>query len=183
MTTKDKNEDSSLFRDSVKGVKRLPHDRIAPYRKRVRPQPRQRIEDEAQLREELLLTDYETAELETGPEIGDELFFARDGLQHSLLRKLRRGQHAISAELDLHGMTAAEARQALSYFLADCQAGARRCVRIIHGKGLSSPGGRPVLKTHLNSWLRRCDEVLAFCSAQRRDGGTGAVYVLLKSRQ
>ncbi len=179
MTTMDENDDRALFRDSVKGVKRLSQDRITPYRKRVRPLPRQRLEDEARVKEEMLVMDYESAELE----IGDELFFARDGVQHSLLRKLRRGQYAIGAELDLHGMTAAEAQQALAVFLVDCQARAKRCVRIIHGKGLSSPGGKPVLKTRLNGWLQRCDDVLAFCSAPRRDGGTGAVYVLLRNRQ
>lgn len=171
-------DDRALFRESVKGVRRLAHGRAAPYRRRPRPIPRQRLEDDARVVEEMLAADYDAAEVETG----DELCFARQGVQHALMRKLRRGQYAIGAELDLHGMTVAEARPALNAFLAACQAAGKRCVRVIHGKGLSSPDRKPVLKSRLNGWLQRSDDVLAFCSARPQDGGTGAVYVLLKNK-
>ena len=168
-----KDEDEAeLFRESVKGVRRLAHGRAQPYRKRPRPIPKQRLEDEARVREEMLAIDPDVAEVETG----DELSFARPGVQHGLMRKLRRGQYAVGAELDLHGMTAAEARGALADFLAACRASGTHCVRIIHGKGLSSPGRRPVLKARLNAWLQHIDEVLAFCSARPRDGGTGFLF-------
>lgn len=174
---KDEDDEARLFRESMRGVRRIaPHGRAAPFRRRPRPMPQQRLPDEAQVREEMLIVDLHDAEIETG----DELYFARSGLQHGLLRKLRRGQYAVGAELDLHGLTVSEARQALSRFLGACRASGTRCVRIIHGKGLSSPGRRPVLKTRLNGWLQRSDEVLAFCSARPADGGTGAVYVLLR---
>jgi DNA-nicking Smr family endonuclease len=172
------DEDLALFRDSIKGVTPLRHGRKPPQRARVRPVPRKTREDEAQVRRDMIALDFDGAEVETG----DELLFARPGLQHGLMRKLRRGQYVTRAELDLHGMTAAEAQAALGGFLARCQARDLRCVRIVHGKGLSSPGRKPVLKSRVNAWLQRSDAVLAFCSARPQDGGTGAVYVLLKKQ-
>lgn len=173
-----KADDTALFRDSVKGVKPLPQDRAAPYRRRTRPIPRQSLADDARVLEEMLVPDHDPAEIETG----EELCYAREGVQHGLMRRLRRGQYAIAAELDLHGMTVVEARAALGQFLAACQATHKRCVRIIHGKGLSSPDRKPVLKSRVNAWLQHTDDVLAFCSARPSDGGTGAVYVLLRKR-
>jgi DNA-nicking Smr family endonuclease len=118
------------------------------------------------------------AELETGV----ELLFARNGLQHSVLRKLRRGQFSVAAELDLHGLRVEEARQELGQFLLHCRLTHKQCVRIIHGKGNRSHRQQPVLKGKVNHWLRQRDEVLAFCSARPIDGGTGAIYVLLKRK-
>jgi len=115
-------------------------------------------------------------------EAGDELSFIRPGVQHTLFRKLRRGHYAIRSELDLHGMTTAQARRALVNYLHDSRTRGERCVRIIHGKGYNSPERRPVLKSNLDAWLRQCEEVLAFSSAPQSDGGTGAVYVLLSRR-
>jgi DNA-nicking Smr family endonuclease len=112
-------------------------------------------------------------------EAGEELLFIRPGVQHALLRKMRKGRYVIRSELDLHGLTAAQARRELVSYLHDSRMRGERCVRIIHGKGYNSPDRRPVLKSKLNTWLRQCDEVLAFCSAPVADGGTGAVYVLL----
>lgn len=174
---KDEEDDNKLFHETMRGVKRLePHGRAALPRRRPRPMPRQRVPDDDRAREEMLIVDKEDAEVETA----DELYFVRSGLQHSLLRKLRRGQFPVGAELDLHGMTVEQARQALAWFFGDCRASGVRCVRIVHGKGLSSLGRKPVLKSRLNGWLQRNEEVLAFCSARPADGGTGAVYVLLK---
>jgi DNA-nicking Smr family endonuclease len=124
----------------------------------------------------MLSLEHDPAEIETG----EEMLFMRSGLQHGLMRKLRRGQFAIGAELDLHGLTVALAREALAGFLSACQAANVRCVRIVHGKGRSSPGKRPVLKGRLHGWLQHIDDVLAFCSARPCDGGTGAIYVLLR---
>jgi DNA-nicking Smr family endonuclease len=103
-------------------------------------------------------------------------------MQHNVLRKLRRGQFSISAELDLHGLRVEEARQALSHFLYHCRVNKKRCVRIIHGKGYRSANNQAVLKSKVNHWLRQHDDVLAFCSARAQDGGTGALYVLLRHK-
>jgi DNA-nicking Smr family endonuclease len=118
----------------------------------------------------------DAAELETG----EELLYCRTGLQHSVLRKLRRGHYSVGAELDLHGMRVEEARQALGAFLQHALAGDTRVVRIIHGKGNGSLNKQPVLKGKVNHWLRQRNDVLAFCSARPVDGGTGAIYVLLR---
>jgi DNA-nicking Smr family endonuclease len=108
------------------------------------------------------------------------LWFHRPGLQHLLLRKLRRGRLPVGAELDLHGMIVAEARVAVDRFLVEAGEFGSRCERIIHGKGKLAAERRPVLKGLLNRWLRERDEVLAFSSARPEDGGTGAVHVLLR---
>lgn len=169
-------EDLALFRDSVRDARRLDNDRAPPFRRRTRPVPQKTLEDQALVRQEMLSLEHDPAEIETG----EEMLFMRPGLQHGLMRKLRRGQFAIGADLDLHGLTVAPARDALSGFLAECRASNVYCVRIIHGKGRSSPGKKPVLKVKLQAWLQQIDDVLAFCSARPCDGGTGAVYVLLR---
>ena len=117
---------------------------------------------------------------EAGFEAGDELKFLRDGLASDTLRKLRRGHWLIQNEIDLHGLTVAEARPALVEFLNDCLHKGLRCVRIIHGKGLGSKNGEPVLKRKVSAWLMQRDEILAFCQARRTEGGGGAAVVLLR---
>lgn len=97
------------------------------------------------------------------------------------MHDLRRGYLEIGAELDLHGLTVRYAREDLNRFLAACNQRGIRCARIIHGKGYGSEGRQPVLKQKLNLWLRQREEVLAFTSAPRHDGGTGAAYVLLRN--
>lgn len=114
--------------------------------------------------------------------LGEELAYVRPGVQRTQLRKMRKGFYAIRSELDLHGMSSAEARRQVVGFLQDCRRRGERCVRIIHGKGYNSPDKKSVLKSKLNLWLRQCDEVMAFCSAPLNDGGTGAAYVLLATR-
>lgn len=171
-------EDSELFRSTVGPVRPLEDTRVPPYRSPAKPIPRQTRRDERQVLRDMMSDEVDSAELETG----EEMQFVRPGLQHGLLRKLRRGQFSINAQLDLHGMTVSEARQALVEFLHRCQISRMQCVRIIHGKGYGSPHRLPVLKNKVNGWLQQRDEVLAFCSARPVDGGTGAVYVLIRRR-
>jgi DNA-nicking Smr family endonuclease len=99
-----------------------------------------------------------------------------------VLTKLRRGQWVVQSEIDLHGMTTTQAHDALGDFLSDARTHGWRCVRVIHGKGLSSPNREPVLKGKVRRWLTRWDDVLAYCEAQQHAGGSGAVLVLLKGR-
>jgi len=112
-------------------------------------------------------------------ETGEQLTFRRTGVSPAVLRNLRRGRFAIGAEIDLHGMSSAEARNALRSFLSGSVHARIRCVRVVHGKGLRSGPRGPVLKASVNHWLRQWDDVLAFVSAPAHDGGTGALYVLL----
>ncbi len=170
------SDDRELFRKSVGSVRRLHDDRIKPESRRPGPHPLRHPADTTLNDGELQDQEPEWSDIEGG----DTLFFARPGLQQRMIRKLRRGQFNVGAELDMHGMIVREARNALTPFLTDSRARGIRCVRIIHGKGLSSASGKPVLKVQIDHWLRQRPEVVAFCSARRNDGGTGAVYVLLK---
>lgn len=172
------DEDIALFRASIGPVERLRHDRIQPARARPEPLPEQTLAEVRRVLRDSLAGEPGVEELETG----EQLWYLRPGAQHRLLRKLRRGHFSIGAELDLHGLTVAQARTALSVFLKDCRLRDIRAVRIVHGKGRRSPRGMPVLKGKLDRWLRLRDEVVAFASAPGVDGGTGAVYVLLKTR-
>jgi DNA-nicking Smr family endonuclease len=169
-------KDDVDFRAVLPDVRPIKQDRVAPHRRRRKPVPEQKRLDERAVMDSLLASEIDATEIETG----EELLFARAGIQHSVMRKLRRGEYVIEAQLDLHGQTVAQARASVGHFLHECKTLGRRCVRIIHGKGRGSEGRLPVLKGKVNVWLRRRDEVLAFCPAKPTDGGAGAVYVLLK---
>lgn len=114
-------------------------------------------------------------------DIGDEPAFLRDGLPRRMLVDLRRGRWVVQAELDLHGLTRDEARAAIGSFLAQRLVRGERCVRIIHGKGLGSPGRIGILKQLSRNWLAQREEILGFCQAKPHDGGEGALLVLLRA--
>lgn len=172
----DKPDKEMLFQQMMGDVRPINQDKITPYREKPPPRPIKRLEDEQTVIKDMLSDPIEPEEMETG----EELLFSRPGIQSHVLRKLRRGQFSIEAELDLHRMTADQARQAVAGFLPDMCRDGKRCVRIIHGKGHGSYNKLPVLKLKLNHWLKQRNEVLAFCSARPVDGGTGAIYVLLR---
>jgi DNA-nicking Smr family endonuclease len=171
-------DDIALFRNTVGPVKPVPDDRVQAPKRAVSPRPVFRERDEAEVLRDLLSEEFDAADMETG----EELVFIRPGLQTRTLKKLRRGQILVDAELDLHGMTVAVARGAIAAFLFECQRKRVQCARIIHGKGRGSRHRNPILKRKVGGWLRQRDEVLAYSSARACDGGTGAVYVLLKRR-
>ena len=109
------------------------------------------------------------------------LSFRRPGVRIQVLRRLRRGLFPIEDQLDLHGLTQTAARDYLVEFIAQNRNAGHRCVRIIHGKGYRSGARGPILKIAVNSWLKQHGDVMAFTSARSIDGGTGAVYVLLRA--
>ncbi len=154
----------------------IKQDRAELRTRRPPPIPLQRYADEQAVIKSILESPFIVMDVETG----DELFFKRPGVQQRVMGKLRRGQFAIEKELDLHGMTVTDAETALKRFLSHCQQHNYRCVRIIHGKGHGSKDKKPVIKNRLNQWLQKNSAILAFCSARPADGGTGAVYVLIK---
>lgn len=166
---------------ALAGVKRLPpSDRLPPALTPLPPpRPRQQQLDDAAVMVELLQDPVHPEDFESG----DTLTYRADGVQDGVWRKLRRGQFRIEAEVDLHGLNRDDARTEVSLFLARCRDQGWRCVRMVHGKGNGSPNSGPVIKRYLDGWLRRRREVLAFCSARACDGGTGAVYVLLRAPQ
>ncbi len=170
------DEDSALFRDAIGDITPIKKQRVIAEKKKPVARPLQKEADERMVMAELLDSEFDSANLE----MGDELLFLRDGIQKQTLRKLRRGHYPVEAELDLHGLRVEEARSALASFLKQCHIRSRRCVRIIHGKGLGSKNKKPVIKNKLHNWLQQRNEVLAYCSARQIDGGTGAIYLLLK---
>ncbi len=169
-------EDRALFRKAVGKIKPLKQDNIVINKPKTSPNPSKTEGNDRAVMQELLDSEFDQNLLERG----DELSYSKPGVQKQTLRKLRRGQYQIEAELDLHGMTVAVAKTALSEFLGQCLARSQRCVRIIHGKGIGSKNKKPVIKNKLNNWLRHQDNVMVFCSARQIDGGTGAIYLLLK---
>lgn len=173
----DLHEDFEAFAEAMRQVARRPEpNRATPHRTPLSGRPLQREADERAVLDELLAHDPEH-----WVESGEDLAYRAPGLQDSAFRRLRRGAYKVGAELDLHGMNSESARIALHRFLAECATRDIRCVRVIHGKGLRSSNQGPVLKTRVDRWLRRLKDVLAFCSARPQDGGTGAVYVLLRA--
>lgn len=169
-----------LFQRSVGEVTPIRQDSIHPWSSKPAPIPAQRLADDAAVVREMA----EGAFFDTGGAgTGEALLYKKPGVQDKVFRKLRRGQFAVSAELDLHGYTVQHARECLSDFLKQSLVRNLRCVRVIHGKGLGSKQGRPTIKSRIGGWLQQRQEVLAFCSARQQDGGAGALYVLLKNRR
>jgi DNA-nicking Smr family endonuclease len=173
----EETEGARLFREAVRGVRPLRAHPPPPRKPKVRPRARfTRADRAAVLRESL-------DPHETDPEqlTGEALAFHRPHIPAAVLRRLRRGDYHMQREIDLHGMTVAEAKLALREFLVSALEQHVRCVRVVHGKGLRSGHRGPVLKAAVSAVLRRSGAVLAFVSARRVDGGTGAVYVLLST--
>lgn len=172
------SEGSALFRKAVGDAEPL-SDKKRHQAKPPRPSPKaiQRRRDERSVLHESLEDIPDGADVETG----EELSFRRDGVDPRVFKKMRSGRISAREEIDLHGLRKDEAKAHLREFINYAVSKGCRCVRVVHGKGLGSGPGGPVLKHGVNNWLRNWDEVLAFCSATPANGGTGAIYVLLKS--
>ena len=168
----------SLFASVVGNVIPLRKPAAAmPDRPRPKAEARQRQRDEAAVLLESLSDEFDA---ETLLETDDALSYRRRGIGIDVVRKLRRGVWVLQAELDLHGLRRDEARERLATFLREAARAGWRCVRIVHGKGLGSPGREPVLKAKVKGWLVQQDAVLAFTHARAADGGHGALIVLLR---
>jgi DNA-nicking Smr family endonuclease len=174
----DDTDEVQLFREAVRGVRPLGSGAPPPRPPRVRPRARFTRADRAAVLRESLEGPGADPELAAG----DELVYQRPQVQAAVLKRLRRGEYRVQREIDLHGLTVAEAKHALRQFLIGALEQQLRCVRVIHGKGLRSGHRGPVLKNAVNQVLRRTGSVLAFVSARPVDGGTGALYVLLAER-
>jgi DNA-nicking Smr family endonuclease len=154
-----------------------PHGRVHLPADQPPPIPvQQQLDDERVLREAISDEFDFTTLLDTD----DALSFRRPGIGTDVTRKLRKGDWSIQGEIDLHGLRREEAREALAEFIREAHKRGWRCVRVVHGKGLGSPGKTPVLKGRVQSWLIQKSEVLAFVQARGDEGGAGALVVLLK---
>lgn len=175
----DLSDPTTLFQLAARGVQRVGSgNRVELAPAAPAPTPLKREADERDALEESL-----TAPLtfEDRLDMGDEAAFLRPGLPRRVLTDLRRGRWVLQGELDLHGLVRDQARDALAHFLAQSLQQGRRCVRVIHGKGLGSPGRVSILKQLSRGWLAQREEILAFCQAGPHDGGGGALLVLLRA--
>jgi len=174
-------EELQSFRDEVANVRPLISEkRIETVKSKPSPKPRNSqdyIESDQSTNLNMMSDPVDLRDAA----VDDILFFARSGIQQKLQKKLKRGELPIEYELDLHGYNVIEAKTAIYEFFDECKKQHIRYVHIIHGKGYRSEQKIPVLKTHVAYWLPQHSDVLAFSSAQARDGGTGAIYVILKS--
>jgi DNA-nicking Smr family endonuclease len=168
----------NLFRDTVGEVKPLPQKTAVTSSAPAKPTPhaRQRELDEQAVLGEALSDEFDVTTL---LETDDELSYRQAGVAADVLRKLRRGEWSIQAQVDLHGLRRDEARDVLASFLRDAHKQGLRCVRVVHGKGLGSLNKEPVLKGKVRAWLVQRKEVIAFCQAKPVHGGAGALVVLL----
>ena len=170
--------EKNLFSRAVGVVKPIAHMPRAPLQAQT-PQPlafQQKLDDQAVLRESLS----DEFDATTLLDVDDQLSFRRPGIGLDVTKKLRTGGWTIQSEIDLHGLRRDEARESLGQFIRDAMKMGWRCVRVIHGKGLGSPGKTPVLKSKALAWLIQKNEVLAFVQAKADQGGAGALVVLLK---
>ncbi len=171
----DEDPDRAAFRRAVAGVRPL----TARSRVAAPPRPEARARFTRTTRAEVLRESLDAPPDPAAPGPGGPVSFRRPAVREGVLRKLQRGRFAIEAEIDLHGLGREAAHAALREFVNESVLQGLRCVRVIHGKGLRSGPGGPVIRHFVDHWLRRSENVLAFASARPADGGTGAVYVLL----
>lgn len=151
--------------------------RVTLVRELPPPVPVQLKLDERRVLQEALSDEFDTSTL---LDVDDALSYRRPGVGTDVTRKLRRGDWSIQREIDLHGLRRDDAREALGEFIRESHRHGIRCVRVVHGKGLGSPGKTPVLKGKVQGWLVQKNEVMAFVQARASDGGAGALVVLLK---
>ncbi len=167
-----------LFARAIGAVKPL----SAPARVVLQSQPpppqalQKDLDDQAVLRESLS----DEFDVSTLLDVDDQMSYRAKGIGTDITRKLRRGEWSIQGQIDLHGLRSDEAREALSQFMREAVRQGWRCLRVVHGKGLGSPGREPVLKSKVQRWLVQKAEVLAFVQAKPSEGGAGALLVLLR---
>ena len=175
---KKRDAESNLFARAVGPVQALPDRKHARLPKvPAEPVARQFHQDEAAALRDSLSDGFDVTTL---LDTDESLSFRRPGIGPDVTRKLREGHWSIQKHIDLHGLRTDEAREALGRFIREAHQLGLRCVRVVHGKGLGSPGRTPVLKGRVQRWLVQKKEVLAFVQARPAEGGAGALVVLLK---
>jgi DNA-nicking Smr family endonuclease len=175
-----KDAERNLFQRAAGKVEPLRHEqRVRLAGEQPAPIPVQRQLDDQRVLKEAISDEFDAATL---LDVDDAMSFRRPGIGTDVTRKLRRGEWSIQGEIDLHGLRRDDAREALAEFLRESAKQGWRCVRVVHGKGLGSPGKTPVLKGKVHGWLIQKNEVLAFVQARADEGGAGAVVVLLKGQ-
>jgi DNA-nicking Smr family endonuclease len=190
--TREREAAEAAAKAAAEGRRAAPEDHIArahratePLRRKaavpLAPEPPAPIPVQHQLDEQRVLRESLSDEFDvtTLLDVDDAMSFRRPGIGTEVTARLRKGEWSIQAQLDLHGLRSDEAREALGGFIRNAHKQGLRCVRVVHGKGLGSPGKQPVLKTKAQRWLIQKNEVIAFVQAKPAEGGAGALVVLL----
>ena len=168
----------NLFTHFVGAVTPLPNkDRIRFQQEQPAPRRLQHELDEERVLHEAMSDEFDVSTL---LDVDDQMSFRRPGIGLEVTKKLRSGHWSIQRQLDLHGLRSDEAREALGQFIRLAHRTGLRCIRVVHGKGLGSPGRTPILKAKVQRWLVQKKEVLAFVQARPAEGGAGALVVLLQ---
>lgn len=178
------DEDFSSFSQLVDGITPIAQDKVhiaLPGKLRKNAEKsyhrEQAIQDTAQLNDGLSTESVDIVDSDQA------LFFATQGLQLKVMKRLRKGHIPWEQGIDLHGFTIEQARDQLSHFIRNCYYQGCQCALVVHGKAYSQSGSVPMLKSYTNDWLRQLPQVIAFSSAQAKDGGAGALYVLIKRKK
>ena len=170
--------ENNLFARAVGAVQRMPQTPQVPrVTTVVAPVAKQRQKDEEAVLRDALSDEFDVSTLLDTDEM---LSFRRPGIGRDVTHKLRKGDWAIQGEVDLPGLRSEEARVVLAEFIRNAHRQGLRCLRVVHGKGLGSPGKTPVLKSKVHSWLVQKNQVMAFVQAKPAEGGAGALVVLLR---
>jgi DNA-nicking Smr family endonuclease len=178
LVARQREAESNLFARAVGAVQRLPeHDLVKLNGPSPAPVAHQRQKDNEAVLRDCLSDEFDASTL---LDTDDALSFRRPGIGRDVIHKLRKGDWSIQREIDLHGLRSDEARVALADFIRLAHRQGLRCLRVVHGKGLGSPGKTPVLKSKVHSWLVQKNQVMAFVQAKPAEGGAGALLVLLK---
>nr|WP_321257193.1 Smr/MutS family protein [uncultured Pseudodesulfovibrio sp.] len=178
-------EDEEVFMAAMRGVKKMD----GASGRQVTPQsetaPSQVVSAEDEAKNDLQR--FMRGDIEFELEYTDEFMYGYvRGLDIKVFQQLKAGSLSVATHLDLHGMTADQAQENLLFFIRESYLQGHRCVLVVTGRGKNSPGGQSILRTGTETWLtkeplRRV--VLAFCTAQPKDGGAGALYVLLRKQK
>lgn len=172
------------FRAALRGVKSIDQNRanLSQSKTQAKDPSVAYRREKAQESSELIVDGLSTSQ-DKFLEPEETVLFALPGVQLRLIKRMKAGHLGWDAGLDLHGFSTDHAREELYQFMQSCQRQGLRSLIIIHGKAYTEPGKPALLKTYVTDWLRQMDSVLAFCSAQPQDGGSGALYVLLKRQR
>jgi len=177
------DEEKLLFLNEMAGVQPLRKHRSAGALRIAPLTPGQLYRREAAVRVEERDRDVLSLYLKKQVCPDDWLSFKRGGVQNGVFKKLRQGRYPVEATLDLHQSTPERARDALAAFISDCMANDIRTALINHGRISGGRRGRALIKSYVAQWLPELEEVMAFHSAQKPDGGDKAVYVLLRKSE
>jgi DNA-nicking Smr family endonuclease len=174
------DDDFSLFQAELRGVKPIKYDRADTGKPKADRKQLGALRQAATISQGEIKVDGLSDQFVIDVGAEDALYWAANGMQEGQMRKLKLGQIPFDGSLDLHGMSVEKARDTLWAFIAEATKLEVRCVRVTHGKAARMDGRKPLIKSHVNTWLRQHPSVLGFTSCQAKHGGTGAVYVILK---